>query len=218
MTVKAVIFDFDGLIVDTETPAYQAWSKIYADYGVSLQLNIWVQCVGSSHSSFDPVRHLESLTGKAFDRGRLFALKEELKSEICRTQGLLPGVLDRLTEAKSLGLPLAVASSSERSWVQGHSERLNIASFFSVWRTKEDVRLTKPNPELYLSAATGLGVKPEDCMVFEDSLNGVKAAKAAGAYCIAVPNPVTEGLDFSLADQRIKSLSEINLADFIASR
>ena len=217
MTLAAVIFDFDGLIVDTETPAYQAWSHIYAEFGVTLALDVWVECVGSSHSSFDPVRHLETLVNRSLERSALFQRKEAMKAAICLTQPLLPGVLDRLSEAKSLGIPVAIASSSDASWVKGHASRLGIASYIQIWRTKEDVRRTKPDPELYLSAAQGLEVRPDLCMVFEDSLNGVKAAKASGAYCVAVPNPVTAGLDFSMADRQVSSLSDIRLADFVAS-
>ncbi len=218
MTLNAVIFDFDGLIVDTETPAYTAWSAIYAEYGVKLELDIWVQCVGSSDSSFNPVTHLSNLTGKVFDAKELFQRKELRKAEICQSQPLLPGVIERLEETKRFGIPVAIASSSESSWVRGHAERLGIAGYIQAWRTKEDVRRTKPDPELYLQAAAALGVEASACLVFEDSLNGVKAAKASGAYCMAVPNPVTCNLDFSLADRKLDSLNDIRLVDFIATR
>lgn len=214
--VEAVIFDFDGLVVDTESPAYAAWLALYAEHGVTLALERWVECVGSSIARFDPVQHLTELTGRTFDREALIADKERRKAEVCNSQPLLPGVLHRLDEIARLGLKVAVASSSGRAWVTGHIARLGLDGRFPVIKTREDVARIKPFPDIYLATAKALAVEPRRCLVFEDSANGVRAAKAAEMRCFAVPNPITRGLDFSEADGVLTSLAATSLAALIA--
>lgn len=213
--LKAVIFDFDGLVVDTESPAYEAWLAIYREHGQELDLSLWVQCVGSSAARFDPVQHLSDLVGRDLDREALFQEKERRKLEACLQKPLLPGVLDRLRESRALGLRTAVASSSGRVWVEGHATRLGIGSLLDAMRTGDDVARVKPHPDLYFAAAEALAVAPHECVAFEDSLNGVKAAKAAGMMCFAVPNDVTRGLDFTIADGVLDSLLALSLASLL---
>jgi HAD superfamily hydrolase (TIGR01509 family) len=212
---EAVIFDFDGLVVDTETPAYDAWSAIYREHGQELSLALWVQCVGSHAGRFDPVTHLSELVGRELDRAALVQDKERRKHAVCLTQPLLPGVLDRLHESRSMGLRTAVASSSGRAWVEGHAMRLGIGELFDAVRTGDDVTRVKPHPDLYLAAAAALGLEPGRCVAFEDSLNGVIAAKAAGMRCFAIPNQITKGLDFAAADGVLTSLAAVTLADLL---
>ena len=206
-TIKAVIFDFDGLVVDTESPAFEAWSSIYREYDQELSLDLWVQCVGSSTAMFDPITHLASLVGRELDRQALLQEKERRKHAVCLRQPLMPGVLERLEEIKALGLQAAVASSSSRQWIELHTSRLGITGYFAACRTGDDVERVKPSPDLYLAAAQALGEKPQHCLAFEDSLNGVKAAKAAGMACFAVPNQITKHLDFTEADGILTSLA-----------
>lgn len=213
--IEAIIFDFDGLVIDSESPAFQAWSQIYREHGQELSLDLWVACVGASEASFDPIHHLGQLLGKSVDRHALLNDKEQRKRAICDTLDTLPGVRERLTEARELGLKIAVASSSTRSWVEGHLKRLQLQTAFDVIRTKDDVERVKPHPDLYLAAATALAVAPSRCLAIEDSLNGVLAAKAAGMACLAVPGPITRSLDFSAATARFESLSALTLASFI---
>jgi len=216
--IKAVIFDFDGLIIDTEWPAFAAWSAIYREFGAELKLENWVACVGSSQSDFDPVTHLGELTGRAFhasERSRLFSDKEARKAKECDQLQLLPGVLARITEARELGLKVGMASSSAADWVLGHLRRLELTKMFDVVRTKDDVTRVKPHPDVYLAALAGLATDPSECLAFEDSRNGVLAARAAGIRCFAVPNAVTRGLDFSVADGVFNSLVDVSLQDYL---
>jgi putative hydrolase of the HAD superfamily len=213
--LKAVIFDFDGLVVDTETPAFRAWSEIYKEFGVELQLAEWVLCVGSGYGRFDPVKNLEKLTGISMNGNELIAKKESIKSAICLTQPLLPGIKNLIMEARSLNIPVAVASSSPRSWIDLHADRTGILPFVSVICTREDVKNIKPAPDLYELAAHRLRVAAEDCIVFEDSQNGITAARAAGMRAIAVPNQVTSESDFSAAHLVVKSAADCTLAEFI---
>lgn len=210
--IDAIIFDFDGLVIDTESPAFDAWSAIYQEHGQTLALAEWVACVGSSYDAFDPVAHLAQLTGKRFDRAAMIADKEARKAAICNRLQPLPGVVDRMDEARDLGLKLAVASSSGRGWIHAHLERLGLTPRLHAVRTRDDVTRVKPHPDLYLAAAAALGVDPARCLAFEDSANGVKAAKAAGMICYAVPNAITRALDFSRADGVVASLAELSLA------
>ncbi len=209
--IKAVIFDFDGLMVDTESPAFVAWSEIYREHGCELSLEEWVACVGSTYAAFDPVERLTELSGKKFDRDAVIADKERRKFDECQRLPAMAGVEARLEEAAELGLAVAVASSSSRAWVQGHLRRLGLDPCIKLYRTREDVERVKPHPDLYLSAAEGLKIDPRHCLVFEDSLNGVKAAKAAGMACFAIPGPITRSLDFAGADKRYESLLDVSL-------
>jgi HAD superfamily hydrolase (TIGR01509 family) len=211
--MKAVIFDFDGLVVDTETPAFRAWSGIYQEHGAELALADWVQCVGSGYGKFDPVKHLEKLTGIRLDDVELKARKDKLKAEICETQPLMPGVSSLIQEASELGVPVAIASSSGRDWIDFHARRTGILDLIRVICTREDVRQIKPAPDLYLLASERLGVSVSECIVFEDSQNGVAAARAAGMIAVAVPNMVTAQSDFSTADLVLQSLADTTLRD-----
>lgn len=213
--IAAIIFDFDGLVIDSESPAFQAWSEIYREHGQELSLDLWVECVGASEARFDPIQNLSVLLGKAVDGHALMADKERRKHSICNTLDTLPGVRERLSEARSLGLKVGLASSSASAWVLGHLERLRLNSAFDAIRTKDDVARVKPHPDLYLAAAEALAVPPELCLAIEDSVNGVHAAKAAGMACLAIPGPVTRSLDFSIATARYESLSQVSLANFV---
>lgn len=212
--MRAVIFDFDGLIIDTETPAFEAWCEIYQDNGVELKKEDWVQVVGTTYSRFHPVDHLNTLTGKSFDRDELTVLKEKRKAEICANMPILPGVVDRIEEARELGWAIGLASTSTSEWVESHLRRVDLFKFFPHRITRETVTNVKPHPEPYLKIMERLGVQPSDSLVLEDSLNGVKAAKAAGARCVAIPNSITSILDFSEADERFDSLAAFKLVQF----
>ncbi len=215
LTTAAIIFDFDGLMVDTETAAFTAWSEIYQEHGAVLHLEQWVACVGSSYASFDPVQNLAAQLDRALDRTALIAEKERRKADACSRAPAMAGVVERLAEAAALGLAVAVASSSPRDWVTGHLARLGLLARIPVIRTSEDVARVKPFPDLYLAAAAGLGVQPAACLVVEDSLNGVRAAKAAAMLCYAVPNAITRSLDFTAADGVLSSLAAVRLADIV---
>ena len=216
MPVRALIFDFDGLILDTEVPIYEAWRENYAAHGHDLALELYVGCVGSDFHRFDPKLHLESLTGEVIDWNQWDEARERRALEIIN--GLvepMPGVADRLREAGASGLPCAVASSSPRSWVEPHLERIGMRRHFELTRCVDDVSRPKPSPELFLAAAAGLGVDPADALVFEDSLNGLIAALAAGMRCVSVPNRVTAALDFTGAALKIPSLAALTLGEIL---
>jgi HAD superfamily hydrolase (TIGR01509 family) len=212
--ITALIFDFDGLLVDTETPAFESWRAIYAEYGHELTLDVWKDSLGTGHG-FDPQAHLAELVGQTLDRVRMLVRRRARKSALSKDQPLLPGARTILDQARALRLPCAVASSSDRPWVVGWLGLHNISDYFTCICTAEDVALTKPAPDLFLSAAACLGVPPADCLVFEDSPNGILAARAAGMRCVAVPGAITRQLALPPADLVIESLDALPLAELL---
>ncbi|MFP4363268.1 MAG: HAD family hydrolase [Spirochaetia bacterium] len=214
--IKALIFDFDGLIIDTEGVIFEVWEDFYQSYGQSIPRDSWLKCIGSTNAHFDPYTHLEETGGIKLIRKEVEERIRKTIEKRLRTEPLRPGVQDYLKEARSLGLPMAIASSSSLEWVTTLLNSHGIDHFFSVIKTKDHVSQVKPSPELFLKAARGLSEKPENTLVFEDSYHGVVAAHKAGSKCTAVPNFMTKTQDFSLADRVINSMEEIPLTKLIS--
>jgi len=210
-----LIFDFDGLILDTESVSYRSWSEIFASHGTELPLSEWSKCIGTHHGAFDVHAYLEERSGKSLDRRKLRETQHARAMELLGPMEPRPGVLDYLKEAQALRIAMAVASSSHQEWLMGHLARLNISHCFHSIRCANDVTNVKPHPELYELTLEFMGVSPDRALAFEDSPNGIKAAKAAGIFTVAVPNPVTATLDLGEADERIDSMADIRLRDLL---
>lgn len=214
--IRAILFDFDGLIVDTESVGYHTWRQLYAQHGHELAVETYAQAIGTEFNDlYDPRRDLDALTGSALPWAELELRRLEHERELRSTLSTLPGVVDRLTEARELGLPCAVASSSPLSWVGTWIEQLELRHHFHHLTTVDDTGKVKPDPSLFLHAAGRLGVHPHEVLVFEDSLNGLRAARAAEMRCIVVPGPMTQHLDFEGALRRVGSLAEVSLRDLL---
>jgi len=213
--VKLIVFDFDGLILDTEAPVYDAWQEIYGEHGVTLPFEKWAECIGTA-DAFDPCADLEATVGRALDAAALEARHRARTDALIAGQAILPGVRDYVDAADRLGLALGVASSSSRRWVEGHLARLGLRERFQVIRCADDVPRVKPDPALYLAVLEATGVRPGEALALEDSPNGVLAAKRAGLTCVAVPNPLTARLDLAAADLRLGSLAEVPLPELLA--
>jgi HAD superfamily hydrolase (TIGR01509 family) len=212
----ALIFDFDGVILDTETPEFQSWQEVFADHGSVLTIEVWAQAIGAGRTAFDIYGHLASVVGRPIDADSIRAVRRPRNDFLLSTQSILPGVESWIGAAKQLGFKLGVASSSTSEWVEAHLLRLGLREAFGSLRCADHVERTKPDPELYVSVLADLGVRPRDAIAIEDSPNGITAAKRAGLFCIAVPNSVTTGLDLSQADLRLSSLADLSLEGFIA--
>jgi HAD superfamily hydrolase (TIGR01509 family) len=208
MAISAVLFDFDGVLVDTEWAIYQAWRRTFEGHGQHLPLDIYTRCIGSDFATWSPKTHLEELTGLAFDWHDLDARRQEEILKELTHEGPMHGAVGFLEKLSAVGLPQAVVSSSSHHWVDGWLEKLDLASHFKTTVCRGDAPRIKPAPDLYLEAAQRLMIAPERCLVIEDSLNGVKSAQAAGMTVWVVPNRVTEGLDFTIADRVFRSLAE----------
>jgi HAD superfamily hydrolase (TIGR01509 family) len=212
--IKALIFDFDGLILDTETPEFRVWQDIYREHGHDFPVEKWARIVGGSGlSDFDAADQLSLLSQGQLSSASLRDRFRLESGELIHSLEPLPGVLDYLRQAKLLGLKLAIASSSTRSWVEPHARRIGVLPFFDTVVSREDVEpgRTKPNPDLFLKALDRLGVPKEAAIVFEDSPNGVKAARNAGIFVVAVPNELTSTLSLDEANLIVSSLSDMPL-------
>lgn len=208
--IRALIFDFDGLMMDTEASIYDVWRSVFVEAGHDLPVSEWLVCVGTGEEVFDPFGRLARLTGRPVDRAALDARTRAEAREAASKLPPLPGVGELIAEADRRGIALAVASSSPRDWVVGHLERAGLLDRFATIRTRENVARTKPAPDLFLAALAELGVAANEAVVLEDSLNGLRAARAAGIPCIAVPNRITRELDFGEADAVLDSLLDFD--------
>ncbi len=214
LPIRAIVFDFDGLIVDTETPVFQTWREICDEYGCELTLENWSAALGT-YNGFDVLAHLEARSATAIDRDAVTERKTRRERELAGAQLPLPGVVAYIAEARRLGLKLAVASSSSRNWVAGHLARLELIDSFECLFCRDDVERVKPEPELYLAALAALGVRPDEAIALEDSPNGITAAQRAGLFCVAVPNAVTASLPIRHADLIVDSLEAVPLRELL---
>lgn len=209
MPPAAVLFDFDGILVDTEWAIYQAWLRTFQRHGHDLPLSLYTRCIGSDFDAWSPKAHLEDLTKLGFDWVELDAARQvEIRAEL-EQEGPIDGVPDLLAAIKGQGIPQSVVSSSSHGWVDGWVEKLGLRDYFTEVICKGDAPRIKPAPDLYLAAAQRLGVNPADCLVVEDSYNGLLAAHAAGMRTWIVPNRVTAGLDFSLAEKVVGDFQQL---------
>jgi HAD superfamily hydrolase (TIGR01509 family) len=218
--LEALIFDFDGLILETEQPEYQSWCEIYEAYDCQLLAETWTQLIGLPWDaiSFNPYQYLEAQLGQPVDRPAIRVRRRQRYQELVEAQVLLPGVEAWIREAQQLGLKLGVASNSARLWVMEHLERLQVASAFACVSGREDVERGKPDPAIYLTTLHRLGVRAEAAIALEDSPTGVVAAKAAGLFCVAVPSQLTKEFAFPDADLLLHALTDISLGTLLASR
>jgi HAD superfamily hydrolase (TIGR01509 family) len=211
--LQALIFDFDGLIIDTEWTEFQAWQEMCQQHGVELTLETWLPCIGRGATTrvFDPYDYLETQAGKTLVRKEVEAWCRRRNLELIDGQPLLPGVRELIVEARARGLRLAVASSSSRRWVAGHLARLELLAYFDTLVCGDEVEHTKPYPDVYQGALARIGVDARQAVAFEDSLNGMLAARRAGLFCVVVPGALTQYLTFGEVDLRLNSLADITL-------
>jgi HAD superfamily hydrolase (TIGR01509 family) len=206
MTPLAVLFDFDGVIVDTEWAIYQAWLRTFQRQGHDLPLALYCRCIGSDFDTWSPKLHLEELTGRRFDWKTMDEDRQvEIRAEL-EGYGAMRGIREALAEAQRRGLALA--------WVDGWLDKLGLTDHFQEIVCRGDAPRIKPAPDLYLEAARKLGLAAEECLVIEDSLNGLISAQAAGMRAWIVPNRVTSALDFSPAEKVFSDFEEMYLALF----
>ena len=210
IALRALVFDFDGLIVDTESSSLELAREVYARHGVELPSALWRRCVGSH---LDPYEHLQQVVGPG---ANIAAERAELSVRHRGTVALLgplPGVTGLVAAAAAAGLGLGVASSSSHLWVDAHLERIGLLDSFGAVCCRDDVQHTKPAPDVYLAVLEGLGTSAAEAVAFEDSPNGAQAAKAAGIYTVAVPNDVTRGWPFDHADRVVDSLGGVTVQE-----
>lgn len=213
--LKALIFDFDGLILDTETPEVLVWQDIYKEHGFELPVEEWEKTVGGyGISNFDPAQNLSHLSQGRLDPVSLRARYRREADALIHAKPILPGIMEMIGAAKESGLKVAIGSSSPHSWVDTHTQRLDIHHHFDHIICQDDVApgRTKPHPDIYLKVLETLQVEKNEAVVFEDSPNGVLASKRAGVFVVAVPNPLTAKMNVQ-GDLTVSSLAELSLRD-----
>ncbi|HWD01423.1 MAG TPA: HAD-IA family hydrolase [Amycolatopsis sp.] len=213
VATRALIFDFDGTLADTEAAVLQSWQEMFRDHGVELPLAVWLTVIGTQDTPATMFRLLaEHVAG--IDPERLLPGIRARIRELLEAEGPREGVLSYLDDAAARGLALGVASSSTGAWVHGQLDRLGFAARFAAVETR-DRHAAKPHPDTYLAALDDLGVTAAEAIAFEDSPHGVSAAKAAKLVTVAVPNPITATLDFSDADLILPSFTAKSLGEVL---
>lgn len=213
--IRALIFDFDGVILDTETPVLLAWQEIYQEYGCRFPVEEWLGSVGGGNYALDPYSYLEHQTGKTVDRSLINTRRSARRCELIAAQSIPPGVPNYLDNARRLGLNIGLASNSSRQWVHDHLLCLGIEHFFDCVKCIDDVSAPKPDPALYQAVLTSFGVQGKDAIAFEDATKGIASAKQAGLFCIAVPLPLMHSYSFGAADLRMRSLADMTFDDLL---
>lgn len=211
--IRAVFFDFDGLILDTEYPHFLSWQEVFAAHGCFLSLQTWAEHTGkgTQNNPFSPYEMLDMLLGRQLDHESIRMMRRKRFAELMAAQTLLPGVEALLQEAKQLDWKVGLVSSSPREWIMGYLASFGLTVAFDAILCGDEVRVPKPNPELYLKALSALEIQPNQALALEDSAHGVTAAKSTGLFCVAVPNQVTCISCFDHADLIVSSLAEITL-------
>ncbi len=207
-----MIFDFDGIVLDSETPEYESHRRIYEQCGVTLTVDEWCGVIGTWSEGHDEqwFRRLSVQARVVPPRDEYFAERKRIFEDVVPTVPMR-GVLDLLMLLNEAGVPTAIASSAPARWVVGAVERLGIRPMFGAVVTGDEVAHRKPSPDVYLEAARRLGVDPARSVAIEDSGPGLTAARAAGMKAIAIPHWLTERHDLSAAHLTVAHAGELTL-------
>jgi HAD superfamily hydrolase (TIGR01509 family) len=209
----AAVFDFDGVLLDSETPEFESHRRVYEQCGAVLTAEEWCRQIGTYVEGEEErwyFRLCERTTrspGKAaYQTERLRVFEEMLPREPMR------GIRELLVELADAGVPLAIASTAPSRWVLPAAERIGVRALFQAIVTGDQVERRKPAPDVYLEAARQLGVDPARAIAIEDSAPGIASARAAGMRTVVIPHRLTELHDLSGADLRVAHAGELSFA------
>jgi len=214
MAVEAVVFDFDGLLIDTESSSLASWQHEWQWHGLELNAGTFFADHGGDISE-DRYDELAAAVGPDYDREASHARRVAYRSQLHEDLGLSPGIAEWLNQASVLGIRLAVASSSPREWVEGLLDANGALAAFELLACGDEVAQPKPDPGVYLLALERLGLPPVRVVAVEDSPHGVSAAKAAGLRCVAIPNPHADSARFGAADLLLTSAAQAGLDEIL---
>jgi len=211
--LAAVIFDFDGVIFDSETPEYESHKRLYAEYGVPLTVDEWCDAIGTWTADHDDRRYeaLCARTTRPPAREVYHQRRHDIFEQL-RPDAPMTGILDLLSALGRERIATAVASTAPARWVRSAIPRLRLESHFQAIVTGDDVARRKPAPDVYLEAVRRLGIDPGDAVAIEDSAPGVAAARAAGLRVVAIPHWLTATHDLAAADLRVTHAGELTVA------
>ena len=205
----AVIFDFDGLLVDTENAEYLAWNWLFEEQGSALSVDVWKEAVGYN-GRVDPRALLEKAIGKSLNWELLDSKRHQYYMSLVETLPSLPGAEMLMQTCFDRGLKVGIASNSSSEWVKNGLARVGLSRYVHVMATRDEVQHSKPHPDVYHLALSKLDADAAGTVAFEDSEPGVRAATAAGITVVAVPTRFTRLQDLSPAKLQVKSLNEIS--------
>lgn len=214
-SLKGIIFDFDGLILDTETPELEAWERAFSENGLIFPSEIYLEGIGFVSDNHHVQDIIREMTGSHEAAQKINRAYQQFVTQSQEMNQPRAGIMDLIDEAEKMGLRLGIASSSYRVWVESNLERLGLLSHFDPICTRDDVANSKPDPELYNLVLSRWNLKPQEVFVLEDSPNGIKAAKNAALFCVAVTNPITSRLDVSQADLIFSSFQDFTLQEIL---
>ncbi|HEY3976469.1 MAG TPA: HAD-IA family hydrolase [Streptosporangiaceae bacterium] len=214
--ISVVVFDFDGLLMDTESTSLASWRYEWSQWGLTLDEGRFFVEHGGDVTE-ERYAELAAAVGPAYDRHLSHGRRTAYRDRLHRDLSLATGIPQWIEDASSRGLRLAVASSSPRSWVAGHLERVGAAGMFEVLACGDEVARHKPAPDVYVLALHRLGVDGNSAVAVEDTAHGVAAARAAGMRCIAIPNPFADRSRFGAAGLVLGSAAEMSLSRALAS-
>ena len=209
MEAEAILFDFDGVILDTEWSIYESMRETFIENGHDLPLEEYVKCIGSDFNTWSPENMLEELTGKAFDWEAIGIARNKWIREEINKLDAMPGVRETVNLCQERKIPIAIVSSSNHSWVDGWLDKLGLLESFDHIIAREDAPRIKPAPDLYAEAVKRIKLPASKSLVIEDSLNGMKSAHTVGCPVAAIPNRITQCIDFSAAEYQYPSLVEL---------
>jgi len=207
--IRAFVFDFDGLIADTETALIDAYADVHASHGMAFDRGHFLRSVGHADYSFDPWHAFE----KRADRAALEIERRKRNRELNHLLPLLPGVLQLLDAARGAGIQVGLASNSGHAHVDENVARLGIADRFAFVACREDAKSPKPEPDLYRLVLNKFGLRGSEAVAFEDSHTGSLAARRAGLWVVVAPHSSTAHHDFSEAHWRVSSLADVTLPE-----
>ncbi|MFI5934324.1 HAD-IA family hydrolase [Actinoplanes sp. NPDC051494] len=216
MTVAALIFDFDGLLMDTETTLLDSWRWEWRRHGLELDAATFFADHGGDANE-PRYAELAAAVGRGYDRTSSHELRMAYRAELNAALQPAPGIVAWLDRAAALGLRLAVASSSPAPHVRALLAQAGLLDRFEVLATGEEVDAHKPDPAVYLLALDRLGLPATGAVAFEDTPHGVTAAQAAGLRCVAVPNPYADHARFPHADLLLPTAKALPLDDALAA-
>jgi HAD superfamily hydrolase (TIGR01509 family) len=213
--IKGIIFDFDGLVIDSETCKFSSWQEAFREYGAEISLDEWIVTLGTHEHGFHPTDLLKQRCGVEVDDAVLHRNVQKRADAKIHAMSPYPGVETLLHEARAAGLIVAMASSSKKEWVTGHLKYMKLFDLFDFIVCGDEVPAVKPDPGVYNLVLRQMGLDNRQAFALEDSPNGIAAAKAAGLFCFAIPNVISVGMDTSRADYSLSSLAQANLNELI---
>lgn len=212
--ISTVIFDMDGVIIDTEPIHHHAFFTQFAELGIAVSDELYASFLGSStRNVFQCLKQEFALPQEV---PALLQRKRELFNQAFDTDAsldLLPGVRALIQDLQAHGVQMVLASSASKATIARVFNRFGLTPYFSHTVSGEDFAQSKPNPAIFLHAAELAQTPVGECIVIEDSANGVAAAKAAGIYCIGYASPHSAGQDLRLADRVIQDFSELSATE-----